>query len=426
MKDTYCKYFWSHIALFNGKTATPCCRYDHSNKTGGSTVTREKPFTTFTEAIHSQEWKTLRKNSIRGYKEPGCWKCYEEEERGNKSLRQWANEQDDPPAGVTQLNYLEVNLGNYCNLACNICCSDNSNLWYKDDVALKTVGIYKRGEYKPDNNEGITLDVNDYKTVKYMKFVGGEPMIHPKFITMLDFLIEHGFNEQISLQVFTNASWVPKDKIKDRLRKFKKVSISLSIDGIDNVNDYSRWPSKWDVVHESARMWLTMRKEHENVDVRWEPTLSLYNALGMVDAFEWWINLSMEVLEMPLHDALFYRELKDIDIVLNNVMWPEYMTPNLIPNKEDIVANIDFFIKRLYEEHLDETSPRSQYILGRIDDIANEFKKHISAPIDEKHLETFIHFSYDLDKQRGNCLPEQLRSLWEQVKWYGEYSSLKT
>ena len=79
---THCKYLWNHVALFNGKTATPCCRYDHAakddNNTVISTVTRTKPFTTFTEAIHSEDWIELRRKATAGEKEPGCWKCYEE------------------------------------------------------------------------------------------------------------------------------------------------------------------------------------------------------------------------------------------------------------------------------------------------------------------------------------------------------------
>ena len=182
MNDTYCKYFWSHVALFNGTNPTPCCRYDHSNKTGGSTINRQKKFTTFTETIHSPEWEELRRKAIEGEKEPGCWKCYEEEERGSRSLRNIANDMDFNDDNELKLTYLEINLGNYCNLACNICCSDNSNLWYEDDKDLIQVPSYKRGNYRPDSLDGFTLDINDYKSVRLIKFVGGEPMIHPKFI----------------------------------------------------------------------------------------------------------------------------------------------------------------------------------------------------------------------------------------------------
>ena len=430
---TYCKYLWSHVALFNGKSATPCCRYDHNTKEG-STVTRDKPFTTFTETIHSSEWEELRRKSVAGEKEAGCWKCYEEEERGNWSLRNTANSMDfNKPHGFDftktlelKLTYLEINLGNFCNLACNICCSDNSNLWYEDDKDLKTISQYKRGNYKPDHQEGISLNIDDYKDVRLIKFVGGEPMIHPKFITLLDFLIDNGFHKQIQIQVFTNASWVPKDKIKNRLKQFDSVIISLSVDGVGQVNDYSRWPSNWNVVHEAAKMWLTMSKEHNNINIRWEPTLSIYNANHIPEMFSWWINLSMEVLEKPFQESIFDKEMQDINIIVNNVMWPTYMKPNLLPNKDFEAKKIERFVEKMYHLYLDTSDKRTKLMLKKLENLTSQAMKHIKPDMNEEDLKTFIHFSYDLDQRRNNNLTTQLPKLWNQIKTYGEYSTLKT
>ena len=36
-----------------------------------------------------------------------------------------------------KLTYIEMNLGNYCNLACNICSSSLSTKWEQDDLYLK-------------------------------------------------------------------------------------------------------------------------------------------------------------------------------------------------------------------------------------------------------------------------------------------------
>lgn len=422
---TYCKYFWSHVALFNGKSATPCCRYDHNTKEG-SLIQRNKPFTTFTETIHSPDWEELRRKALSGEREAGCWKCYEEEERGNKSLRNIANGMDFNEENELKLTYLEINLGNFCNLACNICCSDNSNLWYEDDKALKEIPLYRRGNYEPDHQEGISLKLEDYENVRLIKFVGGEPMIHPKFITLLDFLIKHNLQSKIQIQVFTNASWVPKEKIKDRLKQFDSVTISLSVDGVGQVNDYSRWPSKWSIVHESARMWLQMSKDFNSISVRWEPTLSIYNANHIPEMISWWIDLSMEVLDKPFHDAVYNKELDDINIIINNVMFPHYMTPNLLPNKDIEIKKIERFIEKIYHLHSEPELFRSKHMLKRLDETVKQAAGHIKPDVDAEQLKTFIHFSYDLDQRRNNNMTEQLPKLWNKIKSYGEYSSLKT
>ena len=251
-------------------------------------------------------------------------------------------------------------------------------------------------------------------------------MIHPKFITLLDFLIKHNLQSKIQIQVFTNASWVPKDKIKDRLKQFDSVTISLSVDGVGQVNDYSRWPSKWSIVHESARMWLQMSKDFDSISVRWEPTLSIYNANHIPEMISWWIDLSMEVLDKPFHDAVYNKELDDINIIINNVMFPHYMTPNLLPNKDIEIKKIERFIEKIYHLHSEPELFRSKHMLKRLDETVKQAAGHIKPDVDAEQLKTFIHFSYDLDQRRNNNMTEQLPKLWNKIKSYGEYSSLKT
>ena len=118
--DTYCHYLWSHVALFDGHTARVCCRNDSLNQS-------LTPFITFSDALNSEKWNTMRTDALEGKPLDGCWKCYKEDQQGLKSLRQVANEHANE-LKLLELNYLEINLGNHCNLACNICCSANSSL----------------------------------------------------------------------------------------------------------------------------------------------------------------------------------------------------------------------------------------------------------------------------------------------------------
>ena len=414
---TKCKYFWNHVALFNGKTATPCCRYDSSTKNNKiPTVDMKKPFTTFTESIHSQEWQTLRDNADNGLKEPGCWKCYADEEKGNDSLRLIANRMWEDEPVEPQLRYLEINLGNFCNLACNICCSDNSNLWYNDDKELSKTKEYRRGTYQPDHEKGISLNYDDYKDVKLIKFVGGEPMIHPKFIQLLDFLIENELHNSIGIQVFTNASWMPKEKVISRLKKFSVSTISLSVDGIGQVNDYSRWPSKWSIVHESVKEWIKTSHENENFYVRWEPTISIYNSNHIPAMVCWWIETTMSVTGLPMEDALYDPQSDDINIIFNNVLWPLYMKPNLLPTSDRECEKIDNTMSKIYNRHIDVSRNFSKLMLRKLEQRLEQAKRFISSDTDKESLDTFLRFTTDLDKLRNNNFAEQLPKLFSALK----------
>lgn len=417
---TYCKYFFNHVALYNGRNAVPCCRYD-SRVATSPTVSRSKPFTTFTEAMYSDNWNELRRKSLNGERENGCWKCYEDEDRGNKSLRNMANEMGQQEIfDEIKIEYLEVNLGNYCNLACNICSSHNSDKWYEDDLALakypelgraSTISI---ADYK-ENKTSIDLNIEDYKDVNLIKFVGGEPMIHPKFMPMLDFLIEHGLHEQMQIQVFTNASWVPKKRIIERLSQFKIVTISLSIDGVKEVNDYSRWPSKWDIVEESARKWVTLERDVECVNVRIEPTLSLYNVLNIVDLIKWWVELTMEIHDKPFHEAIYNDHLEDINIILNSIHEPFYLSPNILPAKHIPNIRLNRYDFDLKDKYWIEENKQAKNMVKGLRNIISEIKAHINADTAPGKLKSFIKFTRTLDKQRENNIREQLPELWDIV-----------
>lgn len=116
--------------------------------------------------------------------------------------------------------------------------------------------------------------------------------------------------------------------------------------------------------------------------------------------------------------------MDDVNIIINNVMWPEYMTPNLLPNKDVEIKKIERFVEKVYHLHIDVENKKSKHMLKRLDDISKQAINHIKPDTDPSLLNTFIHFSYDLDQRRKNNLTKQLPKLWEQIKSYGEYSSL--
>jgi sulfatase maturation enzyme AslB (radical SAM superfamily) len=240
-------------------------------------------------------------------------------------------------------------------------------------------------------------------------------MIHPKFMPMLDFLIEHGLHEQMQIQVFTNASWVPKKRITDRLAQFKNVTISLSIDGVKEVNDYSRYPSKWDIVEESARKWVAMGRDIECVNVRIEPTLSIYNALTIVDLIKWWIELSMEVRDKPFHEAIYNDYLEDINIILNSIHEPTYLSPNILPAKSIPNQRINEYIVDMKRMYWIEENDKAKNMVKGLRSILVEVKAHINADAEPSKLKSFIKFSGTLDIRRNNSIKSKLPELWDIV-----------
>lgn len=442
---TYCKYFFNHVALYNGRVANPCCRYGWGIK--NKTINPMPKVNSFKEILHSEQWQKLRHNSMAGIPEPGCKKCYVEEANGIKSLRNMANEmfredKMDIRAGMdstrdwtnvlgklyeTKLTYIEMNLGNHCNLACNICGSTLSTKWEKDDAELTSRG-FQRGVFGPDTKLEVPFNAEDYEHVETIKFVGGEPMLHPKFMSTIEDIITSGHAEHIRLQIFTNASWVPKGKLIARLKQFKKVRISLSIDGTEQVNNYSRHLSDWSIVNATAKKWLEIEKESKTIQVKWEPTLSIYNANHVPEMFKWWFNLNSIVKEVGFYEAIWNEEQGDINYYLNNVHSPEYLKPGNYADKT-VSKDIDKFLDEItiiFDKSLLSPSRRKlggkthdaleddyRFRLNAIKDPIKKAKSLILEPVNNKELTDFKKFTVLLDDIRKKDIKKDLPKLWE-------------
>ena len=72
--------------------------------------------------------------------------------------------------------------------------------------------------------------------------MGGEPVLIRKYHEFIDYLIEKKRFE-ISLSFVTNGTLL-NQKLIDKLKLFKNVDVEVSIEAIDNVNDYIRQGSK--------------------------------------------------------------------------------------------------------------------------------------------------------------------------------------
>ncbi len=95
--------------------------------------------TTLDKVLKSNDYKTLRDQFRNNEKPEGCRKCWKLEEQGLKSRRQReleAHEQhlDLIPTDETKIVLFDIKLGNHCNLKCNICNSEYSKKWEKDEM----------------------------------------------------------------------------------------------------------------------------------------------------------------------------------------------------------------------------------------------------------------------------------------------------
>lgn len=452
MSKTFCILPWMHVQTKPNGQMKPCCRFDHKHAAYRNEKGPDKfdhlniNTSTFTDAINSPEWEEIRQLMIAGEKVPGCRKCYDEEEfaynnvfknqkrrvrsmRNKENYRWNENDQEQIQQDDVAIRYLELTMGNYCNLKCRTCTADLSSTWNEEEKILSKYYDDRR-EYKIFNVEN-TFSPEDFMNIEEIKFTGGEPMLHPNFIKIMDIIIESGRQNQIILDIFTNASWVPKEKVLSRLSQFKQVHINLSVDGVGKVNDYVRAPSKWETVEDSIKTWL--KQEADNPDlyiIKWCPCISIYNVWQFGDMVSWWFTLQNEVKNVQWYNSLVYeyttsdgRTNQHLKMQVNVVHDPKYLGPNLYPEKnvltELLVSQKHKWIneiKALPDGDLDKWQ-----VELNLEMIFNKVVGKLREPTNQELLEVFINYTADLDKLRNEKLQESIPEVWYAIKHLVEY-----
>jgi organic radical activating enzyme len=270
--STYCSLPWIHLATHPHGGATLCCvsdftdsmnsarsfvdgRYRHLNLNKNSVV----------EIMNSDYFKQVRLQMLNDETPRACVRCYREEDNGVRSKRIEENEKlgftEDMARAITQADgtipvnfkFVELRLGNLCNVKCRTCNPASSTQWvteYKKlQQELKFVTQYdaKINASWTESEEFWDDLLEHSKDVELLYINGGEPTLVEKHWHYLERLIERGLNKQITLWYNINMTNLP-DNLIELWSYFKAVQVSCSIDDLGARNEYIRSGTKWEDV----------------------------------------------------------------------------------------------------------------------------------------------------------------------------------
>jgi len=207
----------------------------HSNTEGN------RFFCCFSKVPLTDEKSTniIRQKILNNEKIDHCNYCYKIEENNAISPRQresalWLKDISVSDKFKTEPHYeplfLDIRSDNKCNLACIGCSPSESTLWQKE------LG-------SPAKQYSQVPSFDEIKKAKKIYMAGGEPFIIDSYLDIIDFIAIQ--NPDIELVINTNLTTLPDSTIKS-LQKIKKVCIIVSIDAYGKVNEYHRYPLKWD------------------------------------------------------------------------------------------------------------------------------------------------------------------------------------
>jgi sulfatase maturation enzyme AslB (radical SAM superfamily) len=197
--------------------------------------------------------------------------------------------------------YYDLRFGNKCNLKCRSCGATDSNAWYGDQVKVwgdtyfDTAGDMKiikvDGKYQLENdiykwyeNEGFWNNLNnEIPNIQHVYMVGGEPLLIKQQFDFLRKCIELGHADKIAIEYNSNIVNIP-DISWDLWKNFRVIKVGASIDGVDKVNDYIRYPSRWKTIERNLKK---LDKAEGNFELWLAITVQAMNILHLPEIFRW-------------------------------------------------------------------------------------------------------------------------------------------
>ena len=201
--ERFCVLPWISLEASPIGTVRPCCLADDElvDDAGAKFDLNTAKFDT---VQRSQSMRQLRQEFLAGSQPATCRKCWAEEASGRTSKRMHTLDRlkhivDDQPwtEEAKPLMFLDLKLGNICNLKCRICGSWSSSTFATEE--LKHVAGNRRESFHytmlkqgawPRNNPHFWAELADsLEDLRYIEFTGGEPFMIEEHFDLLDQLV---------------------------------------------------------------------------------------------------------------------------------------------------------------------------------------------------------------------------------------------
>jgi sulfatase maturation enzyme AslB (radical SAM superfamily) len=212
---------------------------------------------------------------------PACKFCINAELTGQHSRRTYhlkPHVENNYYPTIVKLENLDYNCDNICNLKCIMCSSYYSSSWIDDEIALG-VKVPVKIKHTKHNNILSKLDVGSVRSVY---FNGGEPLMTQDHVNVLTHIINNGDPAVVSVNYSSNGTFAITNELKELWSNFKKVTINFSIDAIEDVFEYVRYPANWGTVDANIKAFVAA-----GIDVAIFSTIGVHNILYVDQLYQW-------------------------------------------------------------------------------------------------------------------------------------------
>jgi len=315
--DKFCVLPWVSLETSPIGTVRPCCLADDEIVDNDGNKFKLLS-STFDNIRSSDHMKNLRKEFLAQKQPATCRKCWAVEASGGTSKRMHTLDRlkhmgisPEWSADAKPLMFLDLKLGNICNLKCRICGSWSSSQFATEE--LKFVKDNKKesfhyemltaGAWPRENSQFWTELNSSLADIRYLEFTGGEPFLIQEHFDLLQTLVDQGVAHQVEIHYNTNGTQYP-DHAENIWRHFRHVEIAFSIDDVASRFEYQRTNADWDQVCANIELFRQMRARNTNISLQVCCTVNVFNVLYLAEVAEWIHQQDFDfVYWNMLHDA---------------------------------------------------------------------------------------------------------------------------
>ena len=342
----FCILPWVSLEASPIGPVRPCCLADEEIRDDSGNKF-ELATSTFSQIQNSQQMQQLRQDFLDGKRPQTCRKCWNEERAGRTSKRMHTLDRLKHVLGeqtwtqdAKPLMFLDLKLGNICNLKCRICGSWSSSQFAVEELADMDMSQDKKSSYPymmlragawPRDNPTFWKEIDSVlDDIRYIEFTGGEPFMIQEHFDMLQGMVDRGIAGQVEIHYNTNGTHYP-EHAPEIWQHFKTVEIAISIDDIGERFEYQRTNAVWSEVEENVARFHSLRNKNPNIQLQCCSTVNVFN-VRYIDRLAHWIASQQFdfVYWNIMHDAWYFSIAtlpdavkEDIDIYLSTARVPE-------------------------------------------------------------------------------------------------------
>jgi sulfatase maturation enzyme AslB (radical SAM superfamily) len=390
---------------------------------------------TISEWFDSEPMRRARLSMFGSSPNSICQRCYHEQEFNGTSRRHKCNQKS---VNFTKTNFaksynqspgyqkfessrtgqgeylgmpidLHIDLGNYCNLACKMCGPKASSTIAAQEVKWGNLSVkqYVGTDWTRDNAvwNRVLDELASIDNLNNVHFMGGETLITKRFEDFVDYMIEHRRTD-LNFSFVTNGTTFNKSLL-DKLKRFNRVGIEVSIETVTEHNSYQRQGTDNSLVLKNIQKYLT-HCNGTNITLTARPAISALTIGSYHSLLRYCLEHKIMVKSLWVTHPTF----------LNPQILPKSVRNQYVDNYKNLIQ--EYNLKGDHSVDYNESDPNQlpRIILSQIDQCLIMLQQD-QLPNSDQHLKDMVVWCRKWDNLYGYNARDLYPELTEILDQYG-------